>query len=333
MAKERRRNMNKLLTITCLCFLVACGCTPPPCAETYVSETFLEGFDNPEALAFDAQGVLYVSNESIGTECKGTISRVEIREREDGTHAIARTLYASDLCRPGGLAFDSMGNLWVAEYGASRLTRIAPDGERTAYPGVRSANGVAVDGEDNIYVTEWVGPGEGEFDFCAVWGEDPGMLNSWISDTRASAGCDARVIRVSPEGRREVWLEGLCFPNGIAIDLERQIVYVGETYRSQVRVYEIVGGRARELPHSPVGHVPLPDGISLSSSGDLYVVSPVLDAVQKVDPAGGVCMVVPPGKRGFTTGIAVLERPDGGEELFVSSLCTGKVSRVRLGIP
>ena len=47
---------------------------------------------------------------------------------------------------PVGMAFDAQGGLLVAEWGASRVTRLAPDGSRsTLTTAVPSPSGLAVD--------------------------------------------------------------------------------------------------------------------------------------------------------------------------------------------
>ena len=49
---------------------------------------------------------------------------------------------------PVGMAFDKSGNLFVAEWSAGRVSRIAPDGKRSAFAGDLSGpSGLAIDTE------------------------------------------------------------------------------------------------------------------------------------------------------------------------------------------
>jgi glucose/arabinose dehydrogenase len=79
-----------------------------------VGSVFATGFSNPQGLAFDAQGSLYVAN-------TGYITKIT----PDG----ASTLFAQNgLNGPVGLCFDYADNLYVADANNNTIMRFSQDG-------------------------------------------------------------------------------------------------------------------------------------------------------------------------------------------------------------
>ena len=81
--------------------------TPAGAVSTFVSS----GLDDPDGLAFDAAGNLYVANDG-----NNTISKVT-------PAGAVSTFVSSGLDDPDGLAFDAAGNLYVANDGNTRSPR------------------------------------------------------------------------------------------------------------------------------------------------------------------------------------------------------------------
>ncbi|MES2386746.1 MAG: SMP-30/gluconolactonase/LRE family protein [Bacteroidota bacterium] len=92
-------------------------------------------FNHPVALAFDAAGTLFVSDEKNNRIRKilpnGTVSTVagSIAGFADGTSAVA--MFNS----PAGLAFDADGNLYVADVQNNRVRQITTDGTVSTFAG------------------------------------------------------------------------------------------------------------------------------------------------------------------------------------------------------
>ena len=81
---------------------------------------------NPEGLAFDSSGNLWVSDSSRNNwvlEFKAPFSNGEQASLMLGGAPYAGGMNATSLSQPGQMAFDSSGNLWVADTGDSRVVR------------------------------------------------------------------------------------------------------------------------------------------------------------------------------------------------------------------
>ncbi len=103
-----------------------------------VVSTFATGFNNPEGLAFDAAGNLYVANFG-----DNTVNKV--------TPAGAVSTF-TDVIQPWGLAFDAAGNLYVSS-DSGTVSKVTPAGVDTIFAsGIIEASGLAFDGAGNLYV-------------------------------------------------------------------------------------------------------------------------------------------------------------------------------------
>lgn len=64
----------------------------------------------------------------------------------------------AQLSYPSGVAVDSAGNLFIAEFGANRVRKVLPNGMIATVPGSGTTNasqiGVAVDGSGNLYISD-----------------------------------------------------------------------------------------------------------------------------------------------------------------------------------
>ena len=135
-------------TLALLSLLIA-----PARAQTVTVETLLPaGSEIDDGLIIGPDGALYGSRWGADGGGPGrTVTRVDLHDASTST-------YADGLNRSNGLGFDGDGNLYVANYGARTLERIAPDGTRSTYATVLTGNlsGVLVHPTTGvIYVTNY----------------------------------------------------------------------------------------------------------------------------------------------------------------------------------
>jgi sugar lactone lactonase YvrE len=115
----------------------------------------------PEAIAFDAQGNMWIADWSGGTSAIMEFTPAQMAAGGSQTPAI--TITGSGLSVPNGLAFDGSGNLWVANVGNYTIvefsaSQLATSGTPTPAVTLSSANGfgepvgLAFDAAANLWV-------------------------------------------------------------------------------------------------------------------------------------------------------------------------------------
>jgi uncharacterized protein (TIGR03437 family) len=138
------------------------------------SPAFSTYFDNPNALAVDSSGTLYVSENTGSRLCKvtpgGTKTYITGASSANWNGEGGPASQAFLNC-PWGLTVDSAGNLYSAETGDSKVHRIGTDGilysvagnGTNGYSGdggpatsaqLNAPEGVAVDGAGNVYIAD-----------------------------------------------------------------------------------------------------------------------------------------------------------------------------------
>ena len=201
----------------------------------------------------------------------------------DGTPSI----FASGLLRPRGLAFDGLGNLFVATLDTAirgdnrgQILKFAPDGIVTAFAtGLDSPTGLAVDRAGNLYVVL-----SGRF--------TPGRFNGGIAPSGVTTGVG--VTKISPGGVKNLFaiLDPTTFHEnfGIAID-ERNNVFVADNL--QGTIYQITPDGHFVTARSISTFVPIDDpiGLAFDGAGNLYA--------SHSFPPGGITRIAPDGTQAF----------------------------------
>jgi gluconolactonase len=213
-----------------------------------------EGFEFCEGPAFGPDGWLYLVNLK-----GGYISKIS------PAGEVARV---ADSPAPNGGQFDADGNYVVCECRRKAIVRVTPDGQVSVVVDqcdgqpFNGPNDIAIDADGGFYFTD----------------PDGSSLTNRIGAVYYVRP-DRTVIRVA---------EGLAYPNGVNITVDRSAVIVAETLTLQVHRYErkLDGtlGR-RELLCQLEGGVG-PDGMCYDQDGNLYVSHFGSSCVDVVDPSG-----------------------------------------------
>lgn len=105
---------------------------------------------NPRAMALDSAGNFFLSAASTsGVPASDQLYKYN----SQGT----RTTLASDLDTPLGLAVDSSGAVYEADFGSQQIYRFAPNGSRTLFSSGLSVPRLAIDTNDTLYGEDFGG--------------------------------------------------------------------------------------------------------------------------------------------------------------------------------
>ena len=136
-----------------------------------------------------------------------------------------------ELASPVGMAYDTTGHLYVANWSAGTVLRFAPDGARTVFAsGLSGPSGLAIS------------PGPSGDIFVASYSQD-------------------LVWRFTPEGKQSVFVRGLATPAGLSFDRKGRLLIANRRTNQILAAHP--DGRievAAEGLQTPVGAVELPGG-------------------------------------------------------------------------
>jgi gluconolactonase len=206
-------------------------------------EKVLDGLHFPEGPAWDGNGSLYVSSCYGGYITK--ITGEESLKFVDSSNT-------ANLKQTNGLTVYKDGNIYACDYGLGAILKINLNGESEVFidgfEGKRfnRPNDLAFDAAGNLYITD-----------PKSYGKDK---------------LDGRVFRINIESKEVTLIEdSLAFPNGIAFSLDGKKLFVCESAKNRILVYDINEDGSisnknvfAELPGGD------PDGLALDSQGNLY---------------------------------------------------------------
>jgi sugar lactone lactonase YvrE len=220
----------------------------------------------PEAVALDTQGRIYAAT------AEGRI----VRLTADGSHP---ENWADTGGRPLGIVFDRQGKLLVAD--AFRgLLQITPDGqvrelatEADGLP-IRYANALDVAADGKIYFSD------SSTKFSAR--DYGGTYQASLLDIMEHGGHGRLLVYDPATGRATTLLQGLNFPNGVALSPEQNYLLLVETGMYRVLRYWLSGPRAGEVELFIDALPGFPDNLNTGRDGRYWLAliaprNPLLD--------------------------------------------------------
>jgi sugar lactone lactonase YvrE len=226
--------------------------------------------------AHAAPGDLYETDAGSGTVFKFTPSGV-------------KTTFASGLPAPAGVAFDSSGNLFVADNtGNGEIFKFTPSGTKTTFAsGLTPEGGLAFDGSGNLLETDpetifKFSPSGTKSTFASSLVSPTGLAfdrsgNLFVTDVN-----EGTILKFTPSGVKTTFASGLSQPDGLAFDDS------GDLF---VAVYDSVADNGTILKFTPNGvkstfasGLPQPFGLAFDDSGNLFVAATI--TIFKFTPSG-----------------------------------------------
>ena len=269
-------------------------------------------FNVPDGIAVDASGNVYVADRNNNTIRKitpdGVVStlagRAGFAGGDDGTGSDARFYW------PSGVAVDSAGNVYVADWRNNTIRKITPGGVVSTLAGLASPFGVAVDSSGNVYVAA-------TFNFT-IHKITPGGVVSTLAG-RFRGGADG-----TGSAARFAW------PYGVAVDSAGNVYVADSPYREMEDLSYRYGHTIRKITPSGVvttlaGLAGIPGGADGTGSAARFA-SPKGVAV---DSAGNV-YVADTGnntiRKGWVSPLRVFIAPDGSGGFFIRVQGRGNLS-------
>ncbi|WP_396217240.1 T9SS type A sorting domain-containing protein [Flavobacterium sp.] len=252
----------------------------------------------------------------------------------DGTGTAARFSY------PQGLAFDSAGNIYIADRGNNRIRKITSVGVVTTFAGsgasgfangtaitaeFMSPSGVAIDGSGNIYVAD------------VNNNRIRKITSAGIVSTLAGAGVPGFTDGIGATSR-------FSFPKGVAVDGVGNI-YVADTNNNRIRKITSAGVVTTLAGSGSSGFADgtgisaqfnSPNGVAVDASGNVYVSDGNNNRIRKITPSAVVTTLAGSGIAGFADGtgsIAKFYSPngvavDGSGNVYVSDYINNKIRKI-----
>ncbi len=305
---------------------------------------------SPAGVATDADGNFYIAdagNHRIHKVAASTGNITAVAgSGERGFGGDGEAAAAAQLDSPGGIAVDGSGNLYIADTDNHRIRKVDAmgtittvagdgaagfdgDGEAAAAAQLDSPGGVAVDGEDNLYIVD-----TGNFRIRKV-DASTGNIATVAGDGTAGYGGDGEPATMAQ-----------LRPTGAAVDGSGNI-YIADGSNHRIRKVDAEGnistiagtgesGARGDGGAATAARLNNPSNVALDGAGNLYIASG--SRIRKVDTEGIITTVAGGNGRGFSgdDGVATaaqLDSPqdvavDGAGNLYIADTDSRRIRKV-----
>lgn len=290
-------------------------------------------FEQLRGMAQDSTGALYVSDAAAGRVYRIAPDGIVTTFAGGGTQppgfqSDGGPAIAARLASPRGLVFDSKGNLDIAEVFCNCIRQVTPGGTIStlyALPSspapnrVRNVEGLAIDADDNLYATEWMGN-------VVV------KLSADGSAAAVIAGTGAPGFNGDGGPGPAAQLDG---PSGVIVD-QNGSIYIADTRNNRIRrvapdgtIATIAGtgtcGFSGDGGTALAAQLCRPAGMVFDSSGDLLIADYGNRRVRKITPNGTIATIAGSGQKDTNLSFPG-SSGDGGPEIHATFDLVGGIA-------
>ena len=305
--------------------------------------------NQPQGVAVDSAGNLYIADEHnnrIREVTGGTITTIAGNGSE-GFSGDGGPATSASLAFPCGVAVDSAGNLYIADFENSRIRKVSGgaittiagngtqgfsgDGGPATSASLAFPAGVAVDSAGNLYIAD----------------SDNNRIRKVTGGTIATVAGNGNAYFSGDGG--PATSASLRYPEGIAVDSAGNL-YIADTNDGRIRL--VTGGTITTVAGSggccfsgdggPAAGASLydPEGVAIDSAGNLYIADTINDRVRKV--SGGTIATIAgngvyrySGDRGPAVNAALNQpygvTPDSAGNLYIADDQNNRIRKVSGG--
>ena len=300
-------------------------------------------------MALDGSGNLYIADTSNNrirkVDSSGNITTVA-GTGTSGFSGDGAAAVAAQLNRPGGLALDGSGNLYIADTSNNRIRKVDSSGNISTVAGGGSSlgdggaataarlngpQGVALDGSGNLYIADTLNQRIRKVD-------SSGNISTVAGTGTAGFSGDGAAATAAQ----------LSNPQGVAVDGSGNL-YIGDRDNQRIRKVDSAGnistvagtgtrGFSGDGAAATAARLSWPSGVAVDGSGNLYITDRLNHRIRKVDSAGNISTVAGTGRQGFSgdgaaATAAQLSNPedvtlDGSGNLYIADFWNQRIRKV-----